>query len=466
MVRVFMFVLAAVVAMFACSPTYAEDTAPKSHGIGSIFDSALDFMEEPVVFDGTSVKAFLHVDVRLKLDHVSQGDNGVFGIGQDSDTFYKSRVIIGLDFEIGKLISAGVEAIDARAGSYPDPVKPSSIEDSFDLNRVWINLHPESIPLFFKIARDYIDISDGRLIGHSDWDQVPWRFEQFMIGFKHESSLYVNIAYARPVFPDDDNFDQAHYRENTDIDEYQYGLLWGGYSFMPEFSMDLFFIMKTDDNELVFSETSEQGDHRVYTYGIRGFGKIGDFAYSADLVFQGGNYSSDDIKAFSTEAWLRYEPDRRFNPKIWVGYTFASGDKNDSDGKHETFDPLFGNLGDRYSLIGAVSPQNVNWINVGASANPVDEVLVSLNYWYYRRLETNDGWYAWGSNIYNSGPFLTGPFDSRTLGHEINVKVDYNFTKFTTLTVAYASFFQSDMLQDQNKKENADYFYIEFRLKF
>ncbi len=466
MARVLLLSLAALVAFALCGVARAEETPAKKDRLTEIADSALDFMENPVIYDGTSVKVKLSVDFRLRLEHYSHGDNQLFGPAEHSDTLYLSRLTFGFHFEVGTIMSAAIEAIDARAGSYPDPVKPSRVEDEISLNRAFFVLHPEQIPLYFKFGRDYMKVSDGRLFGKADWDQVPWRFEQVGIGFKHKDNLHIDLAYVRPVFPDDGNFDQAHYRENTAIDEYQYGIAWGGYSFMPELSLDLFFISKIDDNELVVSEAGNIGDHRIYTYGARVFGKLYDFAYSVDGAFQGGNRSTDDIEAWSTEATIRYEPDVEMKPTLWFTYLYSSGDKNKLDGKYETFDPIFGDWNSRYSTIGPVAPSNTNMLAFGGSIDPIEDVTISAAFYHWRRIEMNDDWYGYDWNIYQSGSYLSGPFDSRTLGNEIDITIDYRFTKFTRITAGYASFFNSQMLNDQNKKKLADYFFLEFRLSF
>ncbi len=458
---VFMFALVSLVLMSA--PAFAE-SSPSSSGDSALVrlkDRVYGFLEDPVLYESGNVTLKMGAGVRIRVESYSHDDNGLLGPAEYSDTYFAFRTTVSLDLQAGDAVEALIEGLDAEVGSYPAD-EPSRLEDSLDLHRFWVEIHPENWPISFRIGRQYVKIADGWLVGPSDWDQVPRTFDAFHITYDGGEQWAIHLFVGLPVWPDDNNFDEATYHEDPTLnDDFTYAALWGGYKFVEEFALGAYVIMKVDDNSQTQGEDGFFDDYRVYTYGLRGYGKVYGLDYGAQIAVQGGNRGTDDIEAFGADVRVKYDFDYKMNPSLRAFYTYASGDDNNLDGKCKTFDPLLGDVADRYGKIHAVGLSNIEIIGFGGSLEPIERLTVNLDFFYYQRPERNDAWYDQYGKVY-----LTGVFDSSTVGNEVNLEIAYKLDEFFTFTLGYASFFGSNFLDDKGMSDNADYLYFTVDFRF
>ena len=463
MTRVTFSLLCVLLILGLSAPAFAAegDEAPS---LVSLKDKVLTFMENPVIYESTNVTIKLHADLRFRVEDFDHFDNYYYGSTEKRDNFMTSRLIVGLDYQVKKIFSFNLEFIDARAYSYFMYEEPSNIDNPIDLNRAWIAITPESYPFSFEIGRNYLTIASGKLIGKSDWDNVPWRFETVKLGIKQEK-WNIQLAYAKPVFPDKDNRDQATLRENHDWygdinDEYKYAGLWGGYTFNEKITLNGYAMFKTDDDDNTQDADGTFGDHRVYAYGIWAFGRFNDIHYDLDLTFQGGNRSTEDIKAWNLEAELKWAPDVEYKPEIALGFCIASGDDSKFDNEYNTFDPMFGDYLDKYGIVRAVAPMNVKIFTLKGAVCPVKNFRVGLSFFMFERAEDSDAWYSSNGQVY-----LDSVFDSKTIGSEIDFIAEYYMSEYSTISLGFGYFFGSDMLEDNDQEERIKLMYLSYQIK-
>ena len=457
--------LAALAAVYFVSyNAYAETAQPtkESNAFVNLKDRFMRFIEDPVLIENGSVRLTMGGSIRVRLESATHGNNRMFGFNEDADSYFTFRGMVSFDLEAGEAVEALVEFIDAEVGSYPDD-EPSALEDSIDFHRFWFELHPESIPISVRFGRQYLRVGDGRHIGYSDWDQVPRTFDGAKAIYNGGEDWDINFFIGMPVWPDDNNFDEATYHEVPAFnDDFLYLALWGDYKLNDEFNIGGFIIAKVDAQAQTQGEDGLFDDHRVYSTGVRAYGKVQGFDYSAEVTLQGGNHGTDDIQAWGCEFGLNYQfVDVNLNPSLRASYTFASGDDDPLDGEYHTFDPMLGDHADRYGELGVVGVSNVNIINVGGSLEPYENLKVDLDFYHYNRMEKNDAWYGLGGE-----PYKTGIFDSKTIGSEIDFCMTYTFNEYLKVTFCYATLFGSNFLDDLGEKDNADYLYLAIDFKF
>ncbi len=461
MKRLLLFAAFALAVVCLSVPAYAE-TAPSSDSpLVTLKDRADKFREDPTLYESGKVSLKFGLDTRFRLISYTHGDNQMFGPVENADTYVTFRNLVSLDFAAGDSVQAFLEIVDARVGSYPDD-EPSYLENSLDIHQFWLELHPVNWPLALRVGRQYLQIGDGLLIGHSDWDQTPQVFDGVKFTFKGEDVWSANIFVGLPVWPDNNNFDQATYHEDpTFNDDFAYIAIWGDYKFMEELSMGAFVIMKQDSNAQTQGEDGLFEDWRSYTYGVRGYGNLYGFDYSVTIALQGGNHGTDDIEAYGYDIRAKYAFEYAMNPKIWGSYTFASGDDNGLDGEYHSFDPLIGDRADRFGRIQSVGMSNSQIFGFGGSIEPIENLTVKLDFFHYSRNERNDAWYDQRGNQY-----ATGVFEARTLGSEIDLAISYQLEKWTVLTFGYATMFGCNMLDDLGLDDNASMLYFTIQMKF
>ena len=136
----------------------------------------------------------------------------------------------------------------------------------------------------------------------------------------------------------------------------------------------------------------------IWTFGVRGEHEVYSvpgLAYSAEVAFQNGDSGlsvQKDQKAYAFNMDVNYAFANPYEPKIGIGYTYLSGDKNSSDSDNKAWEPIFpDNLGDRIgalhyaavynntSLTGNNGSTNLSVPKVYGSFKPAEKHLVSLS---------------------------------------------------------------------------------------
>ncbi|MFA4987709.1 MAG: alginate export family protein [Candidatus Brocadiia bacterium] len=440
---------------------YAAVTPDKVSPLVRIKDKYYTFIEDPLLYENGNVVLKMGLDLRVRMENFSQGDNGMFGGTESNDTYITYRAMGSLNLEAGETFTFFLEGIWAGVGSYYISPAPSDVADALDLHRLTVSIHPPDWPFVFTIGRQYFKVEDGRFLGYADWSQVPVTFDGVGAKYKGGEAWSLNMLVGMQVWPDNHNFDTPSNDENPGVDDdFVYAALWGDYRFSDELNLGVFLIAKVDDNNQTQGEDGQFSDWRTYTYGVRGYGKVYGMDYSIDVALQQGNHGSDDIGAWSTEMRVGYSFESNMNPRLEGAFTFAAGDNEPLDGKYATFDPLVNDGIDRYGLMGVVSASNATIIYIGGQLEPIERLTLSLKLFQYSRVKANDEWYD------PKGPIYAGWFDSKNLGTEIDLGVSYGIDKYTTVSGGFATLFGSQFLEDKGLKDGGTFLYVSLRLKF
>ena len=187
-----------------------------------------------------------------------------------------------------------------------------------------------------------------------------------------------------------------------------------------------YYIFKAEDAEGGTKLQSRESD--IHTLGSFAKYDLNSWTLRGQLAGQFGDYGDSDRRAMGGYGFVdKNFKDKKWAPKLSLGYLYLSGDDPDTSDKNEAWDPLFSRypwISELY-VISIASDTNVGiagyWTNISviraeASIKPTEKSKITLDYNYLRANE----------NVASSA-VCTGADKER--GHLPQLRVDYALTK-------------------------------------
>ena len=145
-----------------------------------------------------------------------------------------------------------------------------------------------------------------------------------------------------------------------------------------------------------------------------------------------------------------------------VGFDFASGDDDPTDGDVGTFNQLFP-LGHAFlGYIDAVGRQNIIDLHVTVGAWPVEKTIrVQADIHQFWLAEDDDALYSAGGGILRAG---TG--SETDVGTEVDLTVLWNANRHTSVLAGYSHFFAGDLIDQTGPSDDIDFFYTQITFTF
>lgn len=345
---------------------------------------------------------------------------------------------------------------DARDFTEPHPYKPLvpyAYDTPVDVQQAYIYYEPENGPFSVWAGRREVSFLKHRLIGTTlGWGNKAIAYDGFMATLKHDK-FSLDLGYLNRVAPQLSRHPFEHEWFKSPSDTF---VVWfTAKELYPGGNIDAYAILDNQDNDV-----------DIYTYGIRGYGKIGSFNYDINGNIQlghalkGGNLQDRLAYAAYVDAWYTFNTD--FKPSLGVEYFLATGDSNPTEGKYKTFDQLYATPHYDYGYMDLFGWQNMHDLNVKASIVPLKDLTVSASLHTFWVFANEDNWY----NAYKQVQRTGNKDASNFVGNELDVIFYYNFLKYYTLIGTYGHFFTGDFVEDTGHGSDADFFSVELRFEF
>jgi hypothetical protein len=194
------------------------------------------------------------------------------------------------------------------------------------------------------------------------------------------------------------------------------------------------------------------------TIGLENAWQFGDhFANTALYPNDIGGNLNRKVLAFAGQLTANYVmPDKKFTPAINGSYTYLSGDKYRNMGDtYRGWDPMFKdqNSGTLFNKILGYS--NCQVFNVGGSIVPLEDIKVSLGYYYLllNRPFTNEAQRLVLSGVPNDPRYRMRP-GAKHLAQEIDLGVTYDYTEDVQFGLNGGLFLPGNAF-DADKRQNA-----------
>jgi hypothetical protein len=151
-----------------------------------------------------------------------------------------------------------------------------------------------------------------------------------------------------------------------------------------------------------------------------------------------------------------------WTPRFYGEYNHASGDRNPTDGKFQTFDNLFPTNHNKYGFIDFVSLKNINNFMIGTSVKPHKRLLLSADFHWFLRDARQSAWFNAGGGVFRPA----NPGASRHIGNEIDLLATYKLSEKISFLGGYSHFFPGAFARDTGASDNANFLYIQTLVNF
>ncbi|KPJ72301.1 MAG: hypothetical protein AMK72_05480 [Planctomycetes bacterium SM23_25] len=383
-----------------------------------------------------------------------------FNTGLDDDVWLL-RTRVGFDYRFTEDTHAYLQFQDAHHYRYTLQREQFPVTcpffDQVDVKQAFVEAkHIGGSPFGFKIGRQAITYADRRIFGPGDWGNVGrywWDAAKLYIDTK---PVQVDLLFGQRVVSEQIHWNEQHF----DFD------MFGAYARFRQLpcQLDAFYLVRYDDHDTA-RRNAGRGHERRHTIGAYASGTFGkNWDAGGTLAAQFGQWGRNEIEAYGANAWLGYTFDHPWTPRVAAEFSYASGDRDPADNKHQTFDGVFGAVDCFYGRMNLVAWMNLMDYQATFSVKPLKNVTLSCDYHYFALASDADAWYYCNGQPERTGRVAgSGTF----LGQEIDLLAKWQVTRNVELFAGYARFFGGSVVADTPAGRNdADWAFVQFTYSF
>lgn len=472
-----------ILILMVCSPgiTWAQESSitPSSHET----NSHTDIIEpaDAVLIQRKEFEWTRHIRTTLRLpDWIDLGleqrtrfesydhpwrTQQTIGNGQaDSSIALRSRVRIGLGG--GGPVRFLFEGQDSRAywDREPGDFRDTTTVNEFDIVQLLgsLTLHDvggTGIRTDIHFGRMTMDFGRRRLIARNDFRNTTNSFDGVHWQMSQEKAWRIRAFFVEPVVRHDVQLDTQYAR----------ALLWGTYlesRHVPWLQLDTYYFGLND-------QRSPDGmTHRTYsTIGGRlsKNPEPGAIDYEIESAWQTGTRGATHHFAHFQHIDLGYTFTLPWTPRLVFHYDYASGDRKPGDSRHEGFDTLFGARRWEYGPTGTFGPffrTNIRSPGWRLIVTPTAGLTVQVKHRLWHLAQSRD---IFGSSNLRDTTGQAGT----SLGHDIEVRVQWAFNNNLDLDIGYDHWFKGSYFDrlpassglPSGGNKDTDYVYVSMRVR-
>ena len=372
-----------------------------------------------------------------------------------------------------------------------DDRNPNAESDGpLDLHQAFVTVgNHKEFPVSVKVGRQELSYGDERLVGAFAWNNIGRVFDAAKVRWQHEH-FTAEAFTSRVVIPDDNNANVSN----------DYDLFSGLYvttKAVPKQTSDFYLLARnasagspTALGTGLAAALNGPSARDIYTLGTRGKsdpGAFGNWDYTYEAMAQFGHFNERVGAAIRSQKQEAYAlvlnggytfADAPWSPRLGLEYSFASGDSDATDGKHETFENLFPTNHKFYGYMDFFSLQNLHDVRFIVTAKPTPRLSLALEGHLFWLADDRDSLYA--VNGTPRGGLVSTPGTgyglnsgySKFVGGEIDLIAGYALTKNASLEAGFGHFFTGGYLQSTFRTAanqgatDANWFYLQTTMTF
>ena len=388
--------------------------------------------------------------------------------GQADDTFLLGRFQLGVKYDAGQHLSLSVGTQycqpwdlvfgqdDFYNGKFQRDHSPYEEDpELFDTYLELKGLLDNTIDI--KIGRQRLFYGNNRVFGPGQWGNTGrWGWDAARVSCKLGSG-FVDAFYGQTLIHDPDTFSFEHGHGFESLGLYSHFELQEG---PAQIGIEPFIMTKNNDRATYKGEDTRMGDLASYYAGLRIYGNdLAGFDADGTYLVQRGDWGSDNLEAYAYHVLLAYPfKDVAFQPRVSVAYSFASGDRDPTDGKHETFDGAFGARDKMYGRMNLFHWQNLKDAQINLEIKPARKARITAQYHEFWLAEKTDAWYL-NPTQYRDKTGVSGD----KVGREIDVVSVINLPQNHQIQFGYGHFWPGEFARNvTHSSKQADWLFIQW----
>jgi hypothetical protein len=396
------------------------------------------------------------------------------GVDNDNDLFLlREKIHLGYQQE---WVNVFVEGRDSR--TWGDERQPAPFNDQFDLLQAYVRIgNPKVFPLSLKVGRQQLSYGDERFIEKADWLNLERTFDAVKLRYENDQ-IWVDGFVSHYVLPDEGRFNGDNWHDIFS------GIYASTRTLIPKQETELYVLahnVDADSPKIVNTAGTGPTPRDVYTVGLRAKslpGQFGGWDYGTEIAGQFGSVNQGGVRleheALAVDIMGGYTwANTVGRPRFGLDFTYGSGDSNPNDGKHETFDLLFGAAHKFYGIMDVTGLRNTINPSVNFSIQPMKKLSLRADYLMYWLADTHDLSYAEVGKGRTLNGYGIHPAFSSFFGSEVDLVANYAATSWLSVQAGYSHFFVGDYIRQSVNSVSAnggtvdaDYFYMLAKFNF
>lgn len=358
--------------------------------------------------------------------------NANWGEGpQDGNGYLLQRISLYGDWNVGqrlRFFGQLTSAIEAGRNGGPRLTDEAKlwVEEGFADITV---MKSDDASLKVRVGRQEFEFGSGRLVDVREGPNVRQAFDGVDMIW-NSVSWHVDGFATRPVLNNVNVFDDPANHAT---------MFWGVYAVRPlpathGGNIDLYYL-GIDNKQATFERGTAQEIR--HTIGTRFWGNRGPVDYNVEALFQFGSFGNAGIRAWSVAPGASYNlRSLPLSPQVEVRFIATSGDHPDTDALG-TFNPLFPTaIYFGQGVVNLNGPSNLIGARPAAKLQLAKNVLLAVDYDFFRRESLQDGVYGLGANLLRSGR----ENQARYIGSQPSVGIYWQADRHFSLSAVYAHF--------------------------
>lgn len=318
-------------------------------------------------------------EARLRVDAINAPRFGL--AGEQPDTFALGRLLVSADLHLTPAVRVYGELGLHRDIGKRDPATALD-RNGVDAQVLFADIIPAA-GWRVRLGRQELQLNPTqRFIAVREAPNIRQSFDGARIT-RTTGRLKLDAFYLQPVAISPGAFDDTRNRAQR-----FYGL-YASAKLSPRQTLDVY-ALGLERDRVRFSAIP--GDERRTSLGARLAGHAGAFDYDAEGVVQGGRFAGQRIRAFAASAAGGYTLDQPWKPRLGLRLDLGSGDKDPTDRRLGTFNPMFPK-GGYFNEVGLFSWGNLVSVRPSLGVTPRKGVSLEASYMTHRRWTGADAIY-------------------------------------------------------------------------
>jgi hypothetical protein len=372
------------------------------------------------------------------------------GFAPVDDAYNLTQLRLGIYLQPTKWLALVGVAQDSRAFFNHHVSNAPPYQNIWDIREAYARLGSSKEGWLDLVAgRQMFSFGDERVIGPSDWSNMGRTFDTVRLDF-HPPGTSVSIFAASVINAIDGQID--HHIEGNNI----YGVYSSFTHLIPHATLEPYLLWRVAPGNVPLPETQGRGHLNEVTGGARLEGTLRrSFDYDIEMNKQTGSLGHYSIDAWAGHWNTGYTfRNVRTQPRVFVEFNYASGNKNPSGNTWGTHDQIYASAHDKMDFADQFGWKNIEDLRVGASEKvgakwKLTEVFNDL--WLATK---NDAVYgSSGAIAISAHPGAT----SNHLGIELDLIAEYKQNQHVTYGLGLAHLFTGRFLNEASMGKDYNY---------